>query len=298
MQLSRLLLCGAVFCAAALSGSQAWAVSTYAEVYRTIAGHGEITTPELGGIAGASVDKELSVASVASTRSSAVARIGTLTLDTWARVAASTQAAGGARADWNDGFFIRAPGYGDAHTGTFSGSVRISGTLTALFDTPGYAAAISSATARLSIGPNTGFNGGNIALQGGGRRLNGTDHNNVLEGLEDFSLTFTNVPFTFDRGIDVAVRFWASSSAASSGADTFAEANYTLTWEGLSDVRDSAGHRVTGYTALSTASGFDYARAALTVPEPSAAWLMLLGGCALAGWLLKPVRRRGPVASA
>jgi hypothetical protein len=146
-----------------------------------------------------------------------------------------------------------------------------------LYDTPGFASAIASATAWLQINPNTGFNGGRVALQGGGRRLNGVSHNNVLEGLESFSLEFTGVPFTFERGIDVSVQFIGVSSASSAGANTFAAANYTLTWEGLS-VRDQAGMLVTGYTALSTASGFDYAQPAAAVPEPSAAWLLLLGG--------------------
>ncbi len=280
MNASKSLVCGALLCLATPLFNSAWATSTYAEAYAAVSGYPIVQNSKVSDASGAAINADLSIPDGAFINSAATGRVGILGLDTWSRVAASTNAQGRARADWADGFIISAPGHDGSETGTFSGSVRISGTLLAEYGSPGFAMAISSVTARISLGPNTGFNGGNVSLQGGGRRINGTGFPNVLEGLEEFSLNFTNVPFTFDRGIDVYVRFDAVSSADSRGATTYAEANYALTWEGLSEVHDHNGILLTNYTAISPGSGFNYALAA--VPEPSTALLLLGGGLLLA----------------
>jgi hypothetical protein len=279
MHAFRSLVRGAALCLAVPLFNNAWATSTYAEGYAAVAGYPVVQKSVVSDAGGAATNAGIQIPDGAFTNSTATGNVGTLAIDTWSRVAASTEAQGRSRADWADTFVINAPGHDGSQTGTFSGSVLIGGTLLAEYGSPGYALAISSVTANISLNPNTGFNGGIVKLQGGGRRFNGTGFDNVLEGLEQFSLIFTNVPFTFNRGIDVYVRFDSVSSADSRGATTFAEAKYTLSWDGLSEVRDQNGTLLTDFTAISPESKFNYALAA--VPEPSTAWLLLGGGVLL-----------------
>jgi hypothetical protein len=63
----------------------------------------------------------------------------------------------------------------------------------------------------------------------------------------------------------------------------------SLTWGGISSLVDADGNPVTGYT-VSSASGFDYAQAAVVPEPPSTA----LGGGILAGCLALFLRRKKP----
>ncbi len=70
------------------------------------------------------------------------------------------------------------------------------------------------------------------------------------------------------------------------GASATFQANLsdTIGWGGIVELRDASGNRVTDFTAISAASGFDYRQSAL-VPEPASWGLLLAGALALGGWV-------------
>lgn len=218
----------------------------------------------------------------------ATSSAGRLGASSVARGNLPTKAQAAAMASWSDGFAITAPGYGPSETGHFSGSVLVIGELVAEID--GQSIADTRVLAKVNIHPDTGYNGGVVQLQGGGRHSFSYELGESRSGLEVFFLTFTNVPFTFGRTIGLTLELSVTSGADMLAplAESSAQSLYTdtLSWQGLNEVRDAAGDLVAGYTAVSADSGFDYGR---PIPEPSTAGLMVLGGLFVA---LSRLRRR------
>ncbi len=193
-----------------------------------------------------------------------------------------------ASATWADSFTILAPGMAAGATGTFNGAVAVSGDLS--FSFIGRVYADTGVGATVDIFPGTGFNGGRTVVTGGARRFGGYDIVDGGFGTEGFSLVFQNVPFTFGQRIDLGLSMTmvADINIIDAGATGRADAAYghTLTWGGLSEVRDAAGQRVFGYAAPSQTFDFNYA----PVAEPHAALLLMAGLPIIAGVLAR--RRR------
>lgn len=185
---------------------------------------------------------------------------------------------GQASASWADSFVISAPGYDSSMTGTFSGAVQVTGDL--LVDFLGRVYSDSQMFATVDLFPGTGFNGGRASVSGFARDLVGFDIDGDHTASDSLSLVFSDVPFTFNQRIDVNLGLTVSAdvNAIDAGATGRSDANYghTMTWAGLSSVRDQNGNQLLGYSALSTGSGFNFA-AVSPVPEPSGALLLACG---------------------
>ena len=191
--------------------TNASAATTYSEAYYAISGYPAIIDRNTGGSSGAFANAGLTLAG-ASVSSSSRSWQGSLHVESSSRASVPTTANGSARADWSGSFYFLSPGYSSANTGTFSGSVSVGGGLQA--DYLGQGMAQSSVVADVSLDPSTGFNGGRVSLQGGGRRTAGAAYGNVLEGSESFTLNFVDVPFTFGRPISIYLRIEVTSLAS------------------------------------------------------------------------------------
>lgn len=74
----------------------------------------------------------------------------------------------------------------------------------------------------------------------------------------------------------------ADLASANASAGFLGDLSHTIAWGGILEVHDTAGNLLSGYTALSSATGYDYRLAAVSqVPEPAALWLALCGIVAL-----------------
>jgi hypothetical protein len=105
------------------------------------------------------------------------------------------------------------------------------------------------------------------------------------------------MPFTFGQDINISMQLFAVSGIAAYGnsyAKAEADYQHTMTWSGLSNVRDAAGNLLTGYTALSADSGFNFANPA-PVPEPTSA-VLWLAGLSLVSVYRRRTHRHDPVA--
>ena len=268
---------GIQLCSAAALVTNASATTTYSEAYSAVAGYPIDFHSETSGVDGtsASAGHALDGASVSSSSTSSP---GVLHVQSSSRVSAPTTANGSARADWSGSFFFSSPGYSSSSTGTFTGSVAIGGGLQAEY--VGQGVAQSAVVANVSIGPNTGYNGGGVSLQGGGRRTAGASYGNVLEGLESFTLNFTDVPFTFGRPIDVYLRIEVTSMATTGIGTAISSSNYgnSMTWQGITAVHDQSGLALTNFSAIDPESGFNFAS---PVPEPETGILMCIGIAAI-----------------
>lgn len=197
-----------------------------------------------------------------------------------------------ASASWADSFVIAAPGRSSSETGFFSGSVEVTGELLVAYAGRTYADALVFGS--IDIFPGTGYNGGRTVVNGAARNTVGYDIPGGHTGSDRFVLVFSNVPFTFNQRIDVSLGLSVTADvhAVDPGATGRSDANYahTMTWAGLSQVRDQAGTPLTVYSALSADSGFNFAQPT-PLPEASSMVLTALGCVWLAG--LARMRRRG-----
>ena len=216
-----------------------------------------------------------------------------------------------ARAEMSDSFVIAAGSCLTCtlgSTGTMTFAVRTDGSMggNGLFSTTG-----SYGLANWSVGGNWNASGGLSTVSGGsganvatfsasGSMYRFSDGRTSENG--SFGQIFRTVSFVFggtnelrlfsDATADAQAAVWAfgSGSSASSDASMTTDFSHTLAWDGITEVKDSAGNVITGFTALSSASKFDYAKAYVsTVPEPET-YAMLLAGLGLIGNIAR--RRR------
>ena len=179
-------------------------------------------------------------------------------------------------AAWSDAFAITHPSHAAGSAGTFSAAVAVQGGLDAGFS--GQAYGDSFVRAFFSI--DTGV-GGKRSAEGGARQTSGSDIGTTATGQESFVLFFDELPFEFGRNISTTLKLVTTAAFGTrAGSTAYASAEYgnTMTWTGLSNVRDSSGGLVTGYSALGAESGFDFAS---PIPEPTGTALMLAGLVAL-----------------
>ena len=270
MRLQRFLSRFLLLTAAALAAHQATATVTSAQVYVDL-GTGD--TVLSNSVAGGREGVAISVDQGLIAHAEAAGYAGGLKVASVAHDGATAQADAGAA--WADTFAVRAFGYSSGTRGTFSAAVAVQGGLRAEFTGRTYADAY--VVANFSI--DTGIDNGHLAAQGGGRRSAGYDTGSSSSGQESFLLYFDNVPFAFDEdiGTSLALRTVAGIIGDGTGSSyASAEYGHTMTWAGLSNVRDSSGRLVTEYSAVSADSGFNFAALA-PVPEPES-WALIAVG--------------------
>ena len=296
MKTSRILLSNALSVVGLAIAGHAVATTTHAEAHAFVSGN-TVTQSVTAGAEGAQASAAQDVPSpygdvfVSAQASSAP---GTLSA---VGVARTTGAPGGfqgsASASWADAFAINAAGHGPSETGTFSGSIDVSGEL--LTEFAGRVYADTQVYAIVDIFPGTGDNGGRTVVSGSARNLIGYDIPGTHTGSEIFTLVFTGVPFTFGRLIDVSMGLavLADINAIDAGATGRATADYghTMRWYGITEVLDSSGGRIDNYSAVSPDSGFNFA----PVPEPGS-WALAVAGLFVVGWRMRrtansPTRR-------
>jgi len=152
---------------------------------------------------------------------------------------------------------------GQAGAGTFSASVRVVGTFLE--------------TVRV-VGDQIQF-GASLELN---RATTGLSFNeNNMPASVDQLLTLTNVSFTFGTPFEINVLLSLSAGKnggflPSGSARFVGDLGNSITWEGVSEVRDAQGNLVTGFTANGS-SGTDYTQ---PIPEPATGSLLALGLCA------------------
>lgn len=95
--------------------------------------------------------------------------------------------------------------------------------------------------------------------------------------------------------VQLDMRAWTSAGTSIyqpqsfATADSYADLGQSVTWGGITGVRDASGALVSNYGAVSATSGFDYRNAYVSVVPEAPASLMWLAGLALLG----VARRRG-----
>lgn len=95
--------------------------------------------------------------------------------------------------------------------------------------------------------------------------------------------------------VQLDMRGWASAGTSIYQprqlvtADSFADLGNSITWGGISELRDANGQLVSNFAAISATSGFDYRSAYVSVVPEAPGSLMLLAGLAMLG----VARRRG-----
>lgn len=185
-----------------------------------------------------------------------------------------------AYAYWADGFAFEGNAYATGTVGTFTSGVAVQGGLLAEYLGRAYADAYVVANYWLDTGVPNGYQ----VAQGGGRRTGGYDIGSTSSGQESFALIFENVPFAFGRAISVSMALRTiggiTSFAEDTSATASAEYSHTMTWLGITNVRDASGRLLTDFTAVSADSGFDFMRGSndpVSVPEPASCMLIAIG---------------------
>jgi len=208
-----------------------------------------------------------------------------------------------ASAGLGDSITIGAPGaVGMLHaTAAFSvhallsGVTQVAGSMDPAI--PGNAAVYLSWTARLVVSGDNGILG-DLTLSGGCNSFTNVNDGLFKCGGDPLGLhSTTSFSFasgeTLSVGIEGEVRLMvigAQERGGMASASSVADFGNTMAWGGFQDVRDSLGNPVTGFTALSASTGFNYANPfPSAIPEPST-WLLML--CGLAGLARLGQRRR------
>jgi len=279
-------LCAAALLSAVVLGQPAAAAATTSASASAFVSGTTVSQSTTGGPEGVQASAEQVIPSASGdvfVSAAAVSAPGSLHAEGTARTSGTPGGfEGQASAQWGDSFVILASSHTVGTTGIFSGSANVTGSLIAEFFGRAYADAQIYAT--VDIFPGTGFNGGRTLISGSARRLAGYDIAGGSTGTDTFTLKFTDVPFTFGQAIDVsmALSVFASLNVVDPGGGGRTQADYghTVTWGGLSEVRDELGNQITDFSALSGSSGFDFAHATpavSNVPEPGVFALMLAG---------------------
>lgn len=100
-----------------------------------------------------------------------------------------------------------------------------------------------------------------------------------------------NISAAFGHTLSISLNgeTWASASGAEGrGGDVLAgglaDLSHTISWGGISNMRDENGQPITGFTAISASTGYDYVNAfPSAVPVPATAWLLGSGLLGLIG---------------
>ena len=271
-----------------LGFEHACATSTYAGVRAQLSGLPTVMQESEGGVAGAQASALLqsgSGQSFATGSSSAAASVGSVSVQTLATANTGADVDGTATAQCVDGFTIVSSGHPPGTMGTFNVAVSVSGNLLADVDR-----AIADSFVVGLFRLDTDVPNGNLSATEGGRRIAGVGPTPTFSGFESFPLVFENVPFMFGRPIGITLRLNAASKvvAFSNGGFGRAAADYgqSMTWAGMSNLRDAAGNSIIAFNAHSATSGFNFANAT-PVPEPGSVGLLLLGLCVVA-WRMWP----------
>jgi hypothetical protein len=163
-----------------------------------------------------------------------------------------------------------------------------------------------SADVRVNAGFISGSTDPTSASYAGGQGRSQTSTSEpVFTGTGSFGMREFTVAFLFGQAINVrlggSVNASSNSSAfvgsppgftTASGVSSFrTDLFHTIAWQGISEVRDATGQPLQGWTAVSVATGFDYAQPYIAAVPESRSGTLLLAGLALLGW-------RGRVGSA
>lgn len=100
-----------------------------------------------------------------------------------------------------------------------------------------------------------------------------------------------NISAAFGHTLSISLNgeTWASATGAEGrGGDVLAgglaDLSHTISWGGISNLRDENGQPIAGFTAISASTGYDYVNAfPSAVPVPTAAWLLGSGLLGLVG---------------
>ena len=107
-----------------------------------------------------------------------------------------------------------------------------------------------------------------------------------------------SAPFGHTLSMSLNGETWGSVlGVASRGGDVLAggqaDLRHTIAWGGISNVRDENGQAISGFTAISASSGYDYVNAfPSAVPIPAAAWLFGSGLLGLVGVARRSTARK------
>lgn len=264
------------------AAAPASATSTYADARASVAGANDDFHSDTGILGSQASANLVSSVGAVNVHGEAAAYVGALHVSSLARASVGTDAQANTHAQWSDAFQMVSAGHA-GERGTFTAAVGVQGGL--LAEITGLSYADTYVVANFYV--NTGADGGNVSVQGGGRRTVGYDTGSTSSGQESFSLYFDNLPFIFGQDIAITLRLATTSATRTFGtSQARAEADYghTMTWSGLSNVRDAAGNLLTNFTAISAGSGFDFANPT-PVPEPGSAALLALGLFGIGGWM-------------
>lgn len=248
----------------------AGATVTYVEAYVDLgSGDSVVFHTVNGGAEGAQASADQGLVAHAESTSS----LGSL------HATSTTQGSGRAQSQaiavWIDSFAITDSANPAGSVGSFSAAVAVQGELRAEFLGQAYGDSFIQANFLV----NTGVEGGQRSAAGGGRRTAGSDVGTTASGEESFVLHFEEVPFVFGQDISTTLRLVTNAAiGTNSGSMAYASAAYghTMDWIGLSNVRNSSGQLLNGYSAVSTDSGFNFA-GATPVPEPAGIALVITG---------------------
>jgi hypothetical protein len=107
-----------------------------------------------------------------------------------------------------------------------------------------------------------------------------------------------SAPFGHTLSMSLNGETWGSVlGVASRGGDVLAggqaDLGHTIAWGGITNLRDENGQAISGFTAISASSGYDYVNAfPSAVPIPAAAWLFGSGLLGLVGVARRSTARK------
>lgn len=101
-----------------------------------------------------------------------------------------------------------------------------------------------------------------------------------------------STPFGHTLSISINGETWASVLGAQSrGGDVLAggqaDLRHTIAWGGISNLRDESGQAISGFTAISASSGYDYVNAFPAAVPESETYAMMLAGLGLVGFVIR-----------
>ena len=197
-------------------------------------------------------------------------------------------------AAYSDRFIVHSLNQLDGARGTMTVALGIDGTLTGGGDGSPIGSGSNGGwsgtswwqvSAQISSTFNEGGYGGIHQIFG--HNLSANQAGSSQTGPNTFGDQYLTFDFIFGSSIYINLRAEVSASSgasnnfhsASSYASSFsADLSHTVSWGGITDIRDANGNLVSSYSALSDATGYNYAQAYVApVPLPSSIWLFGTG---------------------